>query len=70
MSQGILPLHYEVDPKSGGVTTLTGLPLLVEFCRLLGLPRLMSKVQARHSDQGRTDAQMLISLVLLNMAGG
>ena len=71
MAQGILPFQYEVEEKAGGMTALAGLPLYVEFAHLVGLPRLIADhVRARQGDQGWTDDQMIMALVLLNLAGG
>jgi len=71
MAQGILPFQYEVEKRDGGMTALAGLPLYVEFAHLMGLPRLIADhVQARQGDQGWTDDQMIMALVLLNLAGG
>ena len=71
MAQGILPFQYEVEEKAGGMTALAGLPLYVEFAHLVGLPRLIADhVRARQGDQAATDDQMIMALVLLNLAGG
>jgi len=71
MRQSVLPFQYEVERESGGMTALAGLPLYLEFAHLMGLPRLISDhVQARHGDQGWTDDQLIMSLALLNLAGG
>jgi hypothetical protein len=71
MAQTILPFQYEVEKKSGGMTALAGLATYLEFAHLMGLRRLISDhVQARPGDQGWTDDQMIMALVLLNLAGG
>lgn len=71
MAQGILPFQYEVENKFGGMTALAGLPAYLEFAEVMGLGRTISRnVKARHGDQGWTDEQMVMSLVLLNVAGG
>jgi len=71
MAQGILPFQYEIEKKPGGMTALAGLPLYVEFAHLMGLPRLIAEhVRGRLGDQGWTDDQMIMALVLLNLAGG
>jgi hypothetical protein len=71
MTQGILPFQYEIEKKDGGMTGLAGLPAYLEFGQVMGLGRMVSdNVQARHGDQGWTDEQMVMSLVLLNLAGG
>lgn len=71
MAQTVLPFQYEVEKKPGGMTTLAGLPLYLELAHLMGLPRLIADhVRARQGDQGWTDDQMIMALVLLNLSGG
>jgi hypothetical protein len=71
MTQGILPFQYEVETKSGGMTSLAGLPVYLDFTHLMGLRRMVGDhVQARYGNQGWTDDQMIMALVLLNLAGG
>lgn len=71
MARTVLPFHYEVEKKPGGMTALAGFPLYLEFTHLMGLRRLIADhVQARGGDQGWTDDQMIVALVLLNLAGG
>lgn len=71
MAQGVLPFQYEVEDKVGGMTALAGLPAYLEFAQVMGLGRIVSlNVKARQGDQGWSDQQMVMSLVLLNLAGG
>ncbi len=71
MRQSVLPFQYEVEQKEGGLTALAGLPLYLEFAHLMGLRRMMAeKVRAVDGEQGWTDDQMIMALVLLNLAGG
>jgi hypothetical protein len=71
MRQGVLPFQYEVEKKSGGMTALAGLPLYLEFAHLMDLGRMISKhIRAREGEQGWTDAQIIMALILLNLAGG
>ena len=71
MAQGLLPFQYEVEKKPGGMTALAGLPLYLDFAQLMGVRRLIAEhVRARQGDQGWTDDQMIMALVLLNLAGG
>ena len=70
MRQGVLPFQYAGEPASG-MTALAGLPLYVELAQVAGLPQVIRRrVQARAGDQGWDDAQVILSLVLLNLAGG
>jgi hypothetical protein len=71
MAQTVLPFQYEVEKSPGGMTALAGLPLYLEFAHVMGLVRLIAEhVRARQGDQGWTDDQMIMALVLLNLAGG
>lgn len=71
MAQGVFPFQYEVERRDGGMTALAGLPCYLEFAHALGLGRMIScNVKARLGNQGWTDEQMVMSLVLLNLAGG
>lgn len=69
-SQGILP--YRIDPKPlTGVTSFSGLPLVAEAFRCLGLdaavPRL---VGVKQRNRGASDAQMVESFLLMLVGGG
>ena len=71
MAQGFLPFQYEIEKREGGMTGLAGLPVYLEFAQVMGFGRIVSQdVRARDGDQGWTDEQMVMSLVLLNLAGG
>jgi len=71
MAQGILPFKYEEDVKSGGMTALGGLPTYLDLAHIAGLRESITRyVKVRDGEQGWTDAQMILSLVLLNLAGG
>lgn len=71
MAQGFLPFQYEVEDRVGGMTGLAGLPAYLEFAQVMGFGQTISRnVKARQGDQGWTDEQMVMSLVLLNLAGG
>lgn len=69
MSQGILPIQYEIDPKERGLTALGGLPLYLEWAHITGFVESVRKnLTVRES--GWSDVQVVMSLVLLNVAGG
>ncbi|MEW6138680.1 MAG: hypothetical protein AB1733_10645 [Thermodesulfobacteriota bacterium] len=71
MAQGLLPFHHEVEKKLESITSLAGLPLYFDLAHLMGLGRLIGEhVVAREGNQGWTDEQMIMALVLLNLAGG
>ena len=70
MPQGILPYKYEEEKTDGGMTALAGLPVYLDLASVLGLgDHIRANMQVRQS-QGWTDEQMILSLVLLNLAGG
>jgi len=71
MPQGILPFKYEEEKRSGGMTGLAGLPTYLELSYILGLSDAIDEhVRVRDGDQGFTDREMVMSLILLNLAGG
>ncbi len=71
MSQGILPFKYEDEKKSTGMTALAGLPLYLELAQRIGLGKSIQKyIKVREIGQGWTDSQIVMSLILLNLAGG
>ena len=71
MAQGILPFKYEEEKKSTGMTAVAGLPLYLELSQKLGLTKSIDRhIQVRKNAQGWTDSQMVLSLILLNLAGG
>ena len=72
IAQGVLPFRYERDPTVSGMTALAGLPPYLELAVVSGLTdsvRYHLQVCAGQ-DQGWTDTQIVLSLVLLNIAGG
>jgi hypothetical protein len=69
MSQGILGFKYEEEKQDTGMTGLSGLAVYLDLMKAMSLPELIGRhlqVKAR----GWTDAQMVLSLMLLNIAGG
>jgi hypothetical protein len=71
MKQGILPFRYEEELKPTRMTALTGLPLYMDLAHVMGLYKSIQKhLKVRKGAQGWTDSQMIISLILLNLAGG
>jgi len=71
MTQTGLPFQYEVSEKETGQTSLSGLPLYLDLMNRMGLERIISEnIKAREKSQGWTDSEMVISLILLNIAGG
>jgi hypothetical protein len=71
MTQGVLPFKYQEEKKGGGMTALAGLPAYLDLAHVLGLrDSIKEHVRVRQGDQGWTDAQVVLSLVFLNLAGG
>lgn len=71
MAQGVFSFQYEVEKKSGGMTALAGLPTYLEFGYVMGLSKSIgNRLRVRSGDQGWTDVETVISLILLNVADG
>jgi hypothetical protein len=71
MAQGVLPFKYEAEKKTTGMTALAGLPAYLDLAKVIGLSRSIQKhLKIRTGSQGWTDSQMVLSLILLNLAGG
>jgi hypothetical protein len=71
MAQGVLPYKYEGERHDAGMTALAGLPIYLDLASVLGVADCIgAHVHVRKSDQGWTDEQAILSLMLLNLAGG
>ena len=71
MSQGILPFKYETEKDATGMTALAGLPVYLDLIHVTGLSKSIEKhLKVRKGEQSWTDSQSVLSLVLLNLAGG
>lgn len=71
MLQGILPFQYQEEKRVTGMTALAGLPLYLELAQVAGLLEAIERhLRVRAGGQGWTDRQMVLALVLLNLAGG
>jgi hypothetical protein len=70
MPQGVLPYKYEEEKSESGLTALAGLPVWLDLASVIGLSdHIRTHMQVRPT-QGWTDEQVLLSLILLNLAGG
>ncbi len=69
MSQGVLTFKYEEEKKEGGLTGLGGLPVYLDLATVMGIGKSIEK-HLHIKQQGWTDRQMILSLLLLNLAGG
>jgi hypothetical protein len=71
MAQGVLPFKYEEDKNDAGMTALGGLPVYLDLVHVIGLSKSIKKhLKIREGSQGWTDSQIVLALVLLNIAGG
>ena len=69
MSQGVLPFKYEEEKKETGMTGLGGLPIYLDLATMMGLGESIEK-HVHIKQRGWTDKQVLLSLIMLNLAGG
>ncbi|ACN15699.1 hypothetical protein HRM2_26050 [Desulforapulum autotrophicum HRM2] len=71
MTQGVLLFKYEEEKTQTGMTALAGLPVYLDLAKVIGLSKSIQKhLKVRKNSQGWTDSQIVLSLVLLNLAGG
>jgi len=71
MPQGYLPFKYQEEKNSTHMTALAGLPTYLELAIVAGMADSIKKnMMIRTGSQGWTDTQQILSLVLLNLAGG
>jgi hypothetical protein len=69
MAQGVLGFKYEEEKHDTGMTGLAGLPVYLDLLHAMDLPELIGR-HLQVKQRGWTDAQMVLSLMLLNIAGG
>ncbi len=71
MTQGVLPFKYEAEETENGMTALAGLPVYLDLAEVIGLSKSIQKhLKIRDNGQGWSDSQVVLSLVMLNLAGG
>lgn len=71
VAQGVLEFQYQADTGKAGQTALGGLPAYLDLAFQAGLVEsLRRNVHVRRGGQGWTDEQVVLSLVLMNLAGG
>jgi hypothetical protein len=72
IAQGVLPFRYENELTTSGLTALAGLPPYLELAVVSGLTDSIRRHLRVCSGQkqGWADDQIVMSLVLLNVAGG
>ena len=70
MAQGELGFKYEVEHQGEGMTGMGGIgPYLDLACRS-GMVRSIERHVKARGEQGWTDAESVLSLVMLNLVGG
>jgi hypothetical protein len=70
MPQGVLPYQYQAESQGKGQTALGGLGLYLDFLYGAGLPGVADQAIGLRKQQGYSDGQMVVALLLLNLAGG
>ena len=71
MPQGLLPFQMVRDASQSSLTALGGLLLYLDLSHVARLrDSITHHVRARRGQQGWTDAQMVLSLMLMQLAGG
>lgn len=69
ISQSVLPFQYQAEKKDSGLTGFAGLPLYLELAHQSGLVASIEQT-LNSKTQGWTDKELILSLLLLNLAGG
>lgn len=71
MPQGILPFQYEKEQNAVGVTGLAGLPLYLDLAKVAKLQQIIDRQLGQFAArQGWSATQHVLSVILLNLAGG
>lgn len=70
MTQGALGFHYEVESSESGLTSLAGLPVFLDLIKMSGMVPAIRRHVRQCGTQGWFDMQVLLALLLLNLAGG
>lgn len=71
LANAVLPYAYEQEGKSSGMTALGGLPLYLDLASVLRVgDSVQQHLPVRESGQGFTAVEMVLTLVMLHLAGG
>lgn len=71
MTHNLLPFNYEEEKKSKNFTGFAGLLIYLELMKVLKLDITISQhINIRKNKEGYGDAQVILGLMLLNLAGG
>lgn len=69
IAQTVLGFKLEEGERDDEVTSLSGLPLVVEFMRRAGISKLI-KQQVKVKEKGWTEQELIETIILLVIAGG
>src|SRR6202453_2103028 len=69
MTQGLLPFQYIRVKTEVNLTSFSGLPLYLELINVSGFGKAIQQ-QLQSKTQGWLDSHIILSLILLNLAGG
>lgn len=69
MAQDKLPFHYQTEKNDSGLTGFAGLPLYLEMAIKSGLVNQI-KETLQIKQRGWSDAEIILALIMLNIAGG
>jgi len=71
MTQGALPFEYRIDDRPRGLTGWAGLPVYMDLAAVMDLADSIDRhVGVRTKGRGWTDSQQVLSVILLQLAGG
>ena len=70
IAQGLLPFKYEEERQGFGLTGLGGLPTYLELAQASGMWGVIDRELRIREGQGWRDSDVVMSLVMLNLAGG
>lgn len=71
MTYRAFPYEYEIEERKSGLTALGGLPIYLELTAATGLLKAIDNhMRIRTGDQGWSDRQIILALLLLNLVGG
>ena len=71
MTQNLLPYNFKLEKKEKNLTGLAGLLIYLELFMALKLKQAIAKhLTARKNKPGYSDDQIIMALILLNLAGG
>ena len=71
MTQQPLPFKYEAEKKEKNLTAVSGLLLYLGLFKVMKLDILINKhLEVKKDKQGYRDSQIILILILLNLAGG